>query len=151
MCSHSVAGMAISWRTRLGTIALIYLLYLIAAVIGIVLSTLEDDARPGLFIALTVSSLHFLTATIGAITRNRVALRGAVLQFTLVADWLTAAALGMTSVFVSRPSAKDEREVATTACILLAAAQLACFQRFFIFTDANLYDQESGESLDDAM
>lgn len=121
------------WRSRVGLIGLVYLLYLIAAIIGLVLSALGDDARPGIIIALTCSSLHFLTATLGQVVGDRIALRGAVLHVSLLADWVTAAALGMSSVMVGRASAKDEQAVAIAACILIAVAQLFCAAKSFIF------------------
>ena len=136
------------WRTRVAAVAFVYFAYFAATLVGVVISVTGDDARPGLIIALVTSSAHFLTSSLGMLAGDRVALRSAVLNVTVVSDWLASAGLGAAAVTVGRGSARDEVEVAVTACVLVAVSQMGCCMKTFILTDADKFDQETGEEMD---
>ena len=140
--------MDIRWRTRVGIIGFVYFCYFGASLIGAILASTSDDAKPSLVIVAVVAALHFTTASVGMLFHDRVALRSGVLKTTLVSDWLYAFALGLVSVLVSRESAHDERLVAVLACSLVATANVGCFYKSFHLLDPDTFDQSSGEPVD---
>ncbi len=136
------------WRTRVGLVSLVYLIYFGVAIVGVAVSASNDDARPGLIIGVTIPALHFCTSAGGMLMGNRVALRGSVLHVAVAADWVLAFALGLSSAVVSRTRASDETQVAIAACTLVALAQLGCAYKTHVFTDASRFDQVTGDSLE---
>ena len=140
--------MEVPWRTRVGVIALVYVAYYAAALVGAVIAATGDDARPSLIITIVVSSLHFTTAFFGMLIGDRTALRGGVLTVTVLADWGYAFSLGLATTVISRDSAQDEKQVAIIACSLLATATMGCFYKSYHFLNPDAYDQTTGDEID---
>lgn len=137
-----------SWRTRSLGIALVYLLYVVAVAISLIVGAYDADAvRPALIVILTVSSLHFALGLYNRFVERRQTMYFPRLQNAVdVSDWVVAGALGAAADAVNR-SAGDNRPTMFAAGILVIAAQCICAIKTYQFTNADYYDQGTGERL----
>ena len=142
-----LADAGYSWRTRSLGIGLVYFGYVLAVSVALAVGANDEDAvRPALIVILTVSSLHFALGMYNFFVERREApffpnLRKAV----AVSDWLVAGALGAAADAVNRGG--DNRATMLAAGILVIAAQCVCAAKTYQFTNADYYDQQSGERL----
>lgn len=137
----------ISWRTRTVLIGVVYFAYFWIAIAGTILAQRSDTVDAALAIAIVLPTLHFASTVGDMAWGERPVPPVRVAQAVEIANWFSAFGLGLACAVVSRNHSSDETEIAFTACLLSALAQLPCALKTYYFLDADGYSQDTGEAV----